>query len=76
VTFLNTTAAGEIVDVVVDINPRKHGGYIPGTGQQVVGPGALRDVRPATVVLMNHNYETEVRAELDALDLHPEVVCV
>ena len=75
VTFLNTTVAGEIVDVVVDINPRKHGSYIPGTGQQIVGPESLRDLRPATVVVMNQNYEPEIRAELDALGLHPEVAC-
>ena len=75
VTFLNTTAAGEIVDVVVDINPRKHGSYVPGTGQEIIGPEALRDLRPATVVVMNPNYEPEIRAELAALDLNPEVVC-
>ncbi len=75
VTFLNTTIAGEIVDVVVDLNPGKHGSYIPGTGQQIVGPESLRDLRPATVVVMNQNYEPEIRAELDALGLRPEVVC-
>ena len=75
VTFLNTTIAGEIVDAVVDVNPRKHGSYIPGTAQPIVGPEALHDLRPATVVVMNQNYEAEIRAELDALDLHPEVVC-
>ncbi|MGH9117812.1 MAG: methyltransferase domain-containing protein [Acidimicrobiales bacterium] len=75
VTFLNSTVAGEIVDVVVDLNPRKHGSFIPGTGQEVIGPEALRELRPATVVVMNANYEPEIRAQLGELGLDPQVLC-
>jgi len=36
--FLNLVPAGAKIDVVVDLNPRKQGMYIPGTGQRVVCP--------------------------------------
>ncbi|MCZ2114249.1 MAG: class I SAM-dependent methyltransferase, partial [Anaerolineae bacterium] len=38
VTFLNVMGTGEEIVAVVDINPRKQGKYVPGTGQPIISP--------------------------------------
>jgi hypothetical protein len=64
------------VPYVVDINPHKQGAFMPGTGQQVVGPESLVEFQPDTVILMNPVYRDEVSRQLVSLGLAPELVCV
>lgn len=74
VTFLNVV--GGAVDIVVDLNDRKHGRHVAGTGHRVVAPEALRDVPPDVVVVMNQAYEAEIRAELTALGIRSRITAV
>jgi len=74
IIFLNILKTGGIIDYVVDINPRKHGMYISGTGQKIVPPEFLKDYQPNTVIVMNENYIKEIRNQLSALGIFPEVV--
>ena len=60
VTFLNVLRTAGIIDDVVDINPHKQGRYVPGSGQQVVSPEALDDIRPKVVIAMNPLYTNEI----------------
>jgi hypothetical protein len=55
--------AGAAVDMVVDINPAKHGKYLPATGLQVRSPDeAMRLLSPgADVFVMNGRYADEIR---------------
>src|SRR5690606_7407070 len=53
VTFLNLVEAGRYVAYVVDVNPNKSGLHVPGTGQHVVAPDALRGQPLDTVLVMN-----------------------
>lgn len=76
VTFLNTLRAGDTVTHVVDINPRKQGRYVAGTGQRIVPPEFLRSERPDVVLVMNPLYLDEIRQTLATLGLTPEVLCV
>lgn len=76
VTFLNLVPGGETVDVVVDINPRKHGRYVPGTGQEVVPPAALAAAAPDVVLVMNPVYAAEIAARLDELGVPAQAVVV
>jgi hypothetical protein len=39
-------------------------------------PKALRDIRPDRVILMNRIYAEEVRRDLNALGLDPEILAV
>jgi SAM-dependent methyltransferase len=73
VTFLNLVDTGRTVQYVVDINPRKTGTFVAGTGQQVVLPSALRAYRPDVVVLMNPIYRQEIAASLRDLGLSPDL---
>jgi hypothetical protein len=60
VSLLNLTPMGEIVSHVVDINPAKHGCYVPGTGQAIVAPDYLREYCPDLIVLTNPLYREEI----------------
>ncbi len=74
VTFLNMVPGAEDVELVVDVNPRKHGKHVPGTGQRVVGPQDLTAAPPDTVLVMNPLYEREVRQQLAELGVEAEVL--
>ena len=42
----------------IDINPRKFGYFMPGTGLPIVSPSVLQD--GDTVIIMNPNYRAEI----------------
>lgn len=77
VGFLSTlNITDELVPFAVDINPHKHGTYLPGTGQRVVPPAFMKDHRPDRVILMNPIYTREVREQLRAMGVEPEILAV
>jgi SAM-dependent methyltransferase len=76
VTFLNTVRNGHQVGYVVDINPRKQGMYVAGTGQRIVAPEFLHGYRPDTVLVMNSIYKDEIRDLLRRLKVLAEIVTV
>ena len=61
VTFLNVLKAVSGIDYVVDINPHKHGYYVPGTGQNIVPPEFLQKYHPDKIIVMNPVYFDEIR---------------
>jgi SAM-dependent methyltransferase len=73
VAFLAGADPDRRVAAAVDINPHRQGRYMPGTGQPIIAPTALVELRPATVVVMNAAYAGEIRRELDRLGLAPEI---
>jgi hypothetical protein len=74
VTFLNVLKTAGTIHCVVDINPRKEGMYVAGTGQKIVEPIFLREYLPDIVVAMNRNYINEIHRELLDLGIRAEVV--
>ncbi len=75
VTFLNIVdPTRAVITHVVDVNPRKASRFIGGSGQQIVEPSALTEIRPEVVVLMNPIYREEIASTLQALGLHPELL--
>jgi SAM-dependent methyltransferase len=75
VAFLNQVPSATLVQWVVDLNPRKHGRFVPGTGHTVVGP-ETPDGAPATVVVMNPIYVDEVREAVRELGWVADVIAV
>ncbi len=73
VTFLNICNPQQ-VEFVVDINPRKHGRYVAGTGQQVVPPNFLLKYNPDVVIVMNDVYRDEISGQVKELGLSPEFI--
>ncbi len=65
VTFVNQLdPAGELLACVVDLNPAKQGGFLPKTGHPILSPEELEEQGIASAVLLNPNYEQEIREML------------
>jgi 2-polyprenyl-3-methyl-5-hydroxy-6-metoxy-1,4-benzoquinol methylase len=70
VTFVNTlNISYEQIEYIVDVNPRKHGKFVPGTGQCIVGPDFLKEYHPQTTIIMNPIYHSEIKAAIQELGL-------
>jgi 2-polyprenyl-3-methyl-5-hydroxy-6-metoxy-1,4-benzoquinol methylase len=67
VTFLNIISGADSIEAAVDINPRKAGRYIPGTGQAVHNPKWLQGKDIDLVLVMNPIYESEIQSQLAQL---------
>jgi 2-polyprenyl-3-methyl-5-hydroxy-6-metoxy-1,4-benzoquinol methylase len=76
VTFLNVLNIQTPIEYVVDINPRKQGMYVAGTGQQIVSPQFLENYQPDVVLVMNPIYQSEIQQLTQSLGLNIEFMCV
>jgi hypothetical protein len=75
VTFLNSVdPAGSAISHVVDVNPRKAGRFIGGSGQKIIEPSAVRKLRPDVIVLMNPIYRDEIASAVRALGVDAELL--
>jgi hypothetical protein len=74
ITFLNILGLKEQVKYIVDINPHKQEMYAPGTGQLIISPDKLNDIRPDFVISMNPLYLDEIRRMIIARGLHCKVI--
>ncbi|HKU15977.1 MAG TPA: class I SAM-dependent methyltransferase [Steroidobacteraceae bacterium] len=64
VGFLSAIETFDAIDSAVDMNQRRHGQFLPGSGLAVHSPDILRELQPEHVVLMNPVYVQEVGAQL------------
>ena len=74
VTFLNVVPGAGEIGCVVDVNPRKQGMHVPGTGQLISAPARLREYRPEAVVALNPAYVAEISAMLSGMRVSAEVI--
>ena len=73
VTFLNVLNARDVIAAIVDINPRKQGKFVAGTGQPIVSPAELKVLNPDFVIIMNANYREEIGRLLDKAGIEAEI---
>ena len=76
VGFLTTLGNPPAIEHIVDINPHRAGRFQPGLPQQIVRPQFLREYKPDCVLAMNPMYLNEIRADLEKMGLHPELLAV
>lgn len=75
VAFLNALAEdADVFPHAVDVNPRKHGHFVAGAGQEIVPPERLRDLGPSAVVVSNAIYADEIRRALAELGVAADVL--
>ena len=75
VSFLNVLAIDEhTVAYVVDIDTHKCGRFVPGTGQQLVPPGFLKQYRPDVVIIMNPIYQKEIERLVGIMSLDAQLL--
>ena len=76
VGFTSAVGATDQIPFVVDLNPRKWGHYLSGTGQEIVPPEFLRNYSPNAVIIMNAIYRNEIESCVRGLGLTPEFLCL
>ena len=76
VAFLTTLQIKDDISYAVDINPRKRGTFMAGTGHEIVAPDFLRELRPDLVIVMNPVYRQEIQRDLSRMGLQPQLVTV
>lgn len=69
-------ADADDIATVVDVNPGKQGTFLAGSGHEIHPPPALRDAPVDTVIVLNPLYEQEIRKDLGAMGLSPDVLTV
>jgi SAM-dependent methyltransferase len=70
--FLNIFDARTLIPFVVDINPNRQNGYLPGTGQKMVPPEFLLIYKPDVVLITNPTYVTEIKNQVKSMGLKCE----
>jgi SAM-dependent methyltransferase len=73
-TFLNALNIHEEIPMVVDLNPRKWGKHMAGTGQPIHSPQDLKAQPPDVVVIANEIYLEEIRGSLREMGIDAEVL--
>lgn len=74
--FLSALGLGGEIDWIVDINPRRHGRFLPGLGLPIASPEALREAPPDLILVMNPVYEQEIRRQVADMGMTVEVESV
>jgi hypothetical protein len=76
VTFLNVADRDHRVEAVFDVNPRKQGRHVAGSGQRVLAPAELAAAEPETVLVMNPLYTLEIEQLVRESGVGADVVLV
>lgn len=74
IMFLNIMQSHAAISYVIDLNPHKHGRFVPVTGQEIVAPEFLKEFRPDAVITMNPIYREEIAAKLRSMNVAAECV--
>lgn len=76
VAFLTTLDTINKIEYVVDINPNRHGKFIPGVGKEIMSPEFLKEYQPDTVIVMNAIYCDEIGKMLKDMGVQTEIVAL
>jgi SAM-dependent methyltransferase len=76
VSFLTTLGIKDEIEYVVDVNPYRHGKFIPGAGKKIMPPGFLKEYKPDVTIVMNPVYCNEIRRMLADMGVATDVISV
>lgn len=74
VAFLTTLDTVDKIQYVVDINPHRHGEFIPGVGKEIMAPEFLKEYQPDQIIIMNPIYRDEIQTSLDLMGVKAKIV--
>jgi len=74
VSFITTLGIKDEIAYVIDINPHRHGKFLPGAGKKIMPPKFLKEYKPDITIVMNPIYCNEIRQVLDDMKVTTEVV--
>lgn len=76
VAFLTTLQTVDKIEYAIDINPHRHGKFIPGVGKEIMAPEFLKTYQPDKVIVMNAIYCDEISTMLKDMGVSTEVVAI
>ena len=76
VAFLTTLNTIDKIEYAIDINPHRHGKFIPGVGKEIMPPEFLKTYQPDKVIVMNAIYCDEIGQMLKDMGVSTEVVAL
>jgi SAM-dependent methyltransferase len=76
VAFMTTLGIRDEIDHVIDINPHRHGKYIPGAGKKIMSPSFLKEFQPDFTFVMNPAYCREIEQLLNEIGVKTEIIPV
>jgi hypothetical protein len=76
VSFLTTLGVKDEIEYVIDINPYRHGKFIPGAGKKIMPPEFLKKYNPDVTIVMNPAYFNEIRQKLDDMKVTTQLIAV
>jgi SAM-dependent methyltransferase len=74
VAFITTLNIENEIDCVIDINPHRHGKFIPGAGKQIMPPDYLKTLNPDFTIVINPAYTNEIRQMLEDMKVTTEII--
>lgn len=75
-TFLNVINPTDSFEYAIDVNPRKQGKFLNGSGQEIMSPDFLKTYRPQHILIMNPIYEDEIREMISGFGINSQVEIV
>ncbi|MEL6102145.1 MAG: methyltransferase domain-containing protein [Pseudomonadota bacterium] len=76
VSFITALGDPKAIRYVIDINPHRHGHYMPHSAQRIVAPAELKEIKPDDVIVMNRIYLDEIRNDLSDMGLSPNIMAL
>jgi hypothetical protein len=74
VAFLTTLDTIDKIQYVIDINPHRHGKFIPGVGKEIMSPEFLKDYKPDQIIVMNPIYREEIQKMMDQMGVQTDII--
>jgi hypothetical protein len=76
VSFMTTLGVKDEIEYVIDINPYRHGKFLPGVGKKIMPPEFLRKYKPDVTIVINPIYRDEIQRMLEDMEITTEVISV
>jgi SAM-dependent methyltransferase len=76
VAFMTTLGLKDEIGHIIDINPHRHGKFIPGAGKKIMPPQFLKEYKPDLTIVMNPVYYPEIKQMLDDMEVGTEVIAI
>jgi hypothetical protein len=74
VSFLSTLGVNEKIDYVIDINPYRHGKFLPGSGKVIKSPDYIQENSPDITLVMNPIYMVEIKTMIDSMNVNTNII--
>ena len=76
VSFMTTLGIKDEIEYIVDINPHRHGKFIPAAGKKIMSPDFMKKYKPDVTIVMNPMYCNEIQKMLDDMKVTTEIISV